>query len=118
MKVPTMANTFKLLGRHGRKGFYEGAVAEALIKVTSDLGGHLTLDDLKRHGDMGSEEVDAITLLFKGHNANSKEGGVQVWEHPPNGQGIVALMALGIIEELERSGKVKTWAQNEHNSAT
>jgi gamma-glutamyltranspeptidase/glutathione hydrolase len=42
---------------------------------------------------------------------------VEVWEHPPNGQGIVALMALGIMEELERTGKIPRFSQAQHNSA-
>jgi len=115
MKNPTIADTFKRLADEGKKGFYEGFVAEALVKVTSDLGGHLTLDDLKSHGDMGSEEVEAITLHFQGQGVNKEHGGVKVWEHPPNGQGIVALMALGILEELEKSGKIKTWSEKDHN---
>jgi len=125
MKNPTIANTFRLLAKNGRKGFYEGPVAEALIKVTSDLGGHLTLDDLKHHGDVGSEETDPISLKFMGqgldksqsdHSHNGGEGGVELWEHPPNGQGVVALMALGMLEELEKAGKIKKWNQNDHNS--
>ena len=118
MKNPTLANTFRLLAKHGKKGFYEGVVAEALIKVVSDLGGHLTLDDLKHHAEFGSEEVDAISLKFSGQGVGqSHEGGVEVWEHPPNGQGIVALMALGMLQELEKTGKIKTWREAEHNSA-
>ncbi|KAF2403856.1 gamma-glutamyltranspeptidase [Trichodelitschia bisporula] len=117
MKNPAMAATFRALGERGRKGFYEGAVAEAIVKVVADLGGHLTLDDLRKHGETGSEGVEAITLNFKGQGVNAEHGGVDVWEHPPNGQGIVALMALGLLEELERTGKVRKWKPEEHNSA-
>lgn len=42
--------------------------------------------------------------------------GVELWEHPPNGQGIVALMALGIIQELETQGKIPKFTPEEHNS--
>ncbi len=41
---------------------------------------------------------------------------VELWEHPPNGQGLVALMALGMFEELEKAGKIKTFLQKNHNS--
>jgi gamma-glutamyltranspeptidase/glutathione hydrolase len=117
MKNPTMANTFKLVAKHGKKGFYEGEVAEQLIKVVSDLGGHLTLEDLKHHAEAGSEPVDAISLKFTGQGVgDSTDGGVELWEHPPNGQGIVALMALGILQELEKSGKISKWNYNDHNS--
>ena len=126
---PTLANTFRLLAKHGKRGFYEGTVAEALVKVVQDLGGHLNLEDLKNHADLGSQEVEAISIKFNGQNVGKVQGqqsdgqqgqggentGVEVWEHPPNGQGIVALMALGILEELERTGKLRKFEEKEHN---
>ncbi|KAF2468592.1 gamma-glutamyltranspeptidase [Lindgomyces ingoldianus] len=118
MKNPTLANTYKLLAKHGKKGFYEGEVAEQLIKVVTDLGGHLTLDDLKQHAEFGTEPVDAISLKFSGQGVGDRtEGyGIELWEHPPNGQGIVALMALGIIQELEKQGKLPRWTLKDHNT--
>jgi gamma-glutamyltranspeptidase/glutathione hydrolase len=116
MKNPTLANTFKLLAKEGKKGFYEGRVAEALIKVTSDLGAHLTLEDLKNHSETGSEEVEAISLHYKGQGVNKDSDGVNLWEHPPNGQGIVALMALGMLEQIEKDGKIGQWSKKDHNS--
>jgi gamma-glutamyltranspeptidase/glutathione hydrolase len=116
MKNPTLANTFKLLAKDGKKGFYEGPIAEAIIKVTSDLGARLTLEDLKNHGEVGTEEVDAITLHYTGQGVNKDFDGVKLWEHPPNGQGIVALMALGILEQIENAGKIGKWGEKDHNS--
>ncbi|OSS54308.1 hypothetical protein B5807_00113 [Epicoccum nigrum] len=117
MKNPTIANTFKLLAKHGKKGFYEGEVAEQLVKVVSDLGGYLTLDDLKHHAEAGSEPVEPISLKYTGQGVGkSTNGGIELWEHPPNGQGIVALMALGIIQELEKQGKISNWGLKEHNT--
>ena len=127
---PTLANTFRLLAKKGKAGFYEGSVAEALVEVVQDLGGHLTLEDLKYHTETGSEPTKPISVVFKGQNIgdvqskdiNGQSGqdtqfsGVEVWEHPPNGQGIVALMALGILEELERTGKIRKFEQGDHNS--
>jgi gamma-glutamyltranspeptidase/glutathione hydrolase len=66
MKNPTIANTFKLLAKHGKKGFYEGEVAKQIVKVVSDLGGFLTLDDLKHHAETGSEPVEPISLKYTG----------------------------------------------------
>jgi gamma-glutamyltranspeptidase/glutathione hydrolase len=119
MRNPTIANTFRLLAKNGKKGFYEGEVAEQLIKVVQDLGGHLTLDDLKHHAELSSEPVDAISLKYTGQGIGEKtEGhGVELWEHPPNGQGIVALMALGILQELEKQGQIPEWSHSDHNSA-
>lgn len=117
MKNPTMANTFKLLAKDGKKGFYEGEVAKQIIKVVSDLGGYLTMDDLKHHAETGFEPVDPISLKYTGQGVGeSTNGGIELWEHPPNGQGIVALMALGIIQELEKQGKISRWGHKDHNS--
>ncbi|KAL9598879.1 MAG: hypothetical protein Q9219_004219 [cf. Caloplaca sp. 3 TL-2023] len=130
MQNPTLAKTFRLLAKHGKDGFYSGQVAEAVVKVLQDLGSHYVMDDLTDHAQTGSEEVDAIKLRFNGQHIgkvfnhpvdgqpgrSADEEGVDVWEHPPNGQGIVALMALGILEELERTGKIPTFKESDHNS--
>lgn len=153
MRNPTLARTFRTLAAEGKEGFYTGRVAEALVKVVRDLGGHLELDDLKHHLEVGSEPVEPISLRFTGQglggggggsagkkgtkrqsngqvkNGNSERtaedgeaggaaaSGVELWEHPPNGQGIVALMALGIMQELEAQGKIPTFTAAQHNSA-
>ncbi|TKA76674.1 hypothetical protein B0A55_02605 [Friedmanniomyces simplex] len=125
-KNPTLANTFKLVGKHGKAGFYTGSVAEALVKVVQDLGGHLTLDDLKKHMELGTEETEPISLKFRAqdvakthgqHMHDSSSEGVEVWEHPPNGQGIVALMALGMLDDLEKNGQIPAWKREDHNTA-
>ncbi|KAI9038595.1 gamma-glutamyltransferase family protein [Aspergillus affinis] len=125
-KNPTLARTFRTLATEGKKGFYEGRIAEELVKVVQDLGGYLTLDDLKNHAETGSQETEAISLKFTGQGIVEKQSegthdevnqGVEIWEHPPNGQGIVALMALGLLEELERTGKIPKFTEAQHNSA-
>jgi gamma-glutamyltranspeptidase/glutathione hydrolase len=117
MKNPTLSNTFKLLAENGKKGFYEGPVAESIIKVTTDLGGHLTAADLKHHGAIGSEATKPLCLRFTAFGANRSRGGLDVWEHPPNGQGIVALMALGILQSLWASSRIPAqWSTHDHNS--
>jgi len=127
MRNPTLANTFRLLGKHKKPGFYQGPVAEALVKVVQDLGGHLTLADLENHMKLGSEETQPISLKFRAqdiakthgvHMHDNSSEGVEVWEHPPNGQGIVALMALGIIQELETAGQIPQFTRADHNTAT
>ncbi|KAI0912355.1 gamma-glutamyltranspeptidase [Ustulina deusta] len=132
MKNPALASTFRALGREGKAGFYAGRVAEELVRVVRDLGGHLELEDLAHHLEVGSESVDAISLQFRGQNVAqavrdriadpARQGtnpdlGLEVWEHPPNGQGIVALMALGILEELERAGRIPTFGPADFNTA-
>lgn len=119
IKLPALANTFRTLAKEGKKGFYTGRIAEELVKVVQDLGGHLELDDLQNHLETGTEPVEAISLKFRGQNAGrgTEADGVELWEHPPNGQGIVALMALGIIQELESQGKIPTFKPEDHNTA-
>lgn len=126
MKNPTLAKTFRALAAEGKKGFYQGRIAESIVKVVQDLGGYMSLEDLAYHAETGTQEVDAISLKFTGQDIISKatpgtdgeaNQGVEIWEHPPNGQGIVALMALGIMEELEKSGKIPKFTEAQHNSA-
>jgi len=119
MKNPTLAKTFRTLGAEGKKGFYSGRIAEEIIKVTKSLGGLLELDDLQHHLDLGSEPVEPISLKFsaQGADKHSTPDGVEVWEHPPNGQGIVALMALGIIQELSKAGTIPAFKPEDHNTA-
>jgi gamma-glutamyltranspeptidase / glutathione hydrolase len=117
MKTPTLANTFRILAKEGKAGFYSGPVAQDIVKVTSDQGGHFTLEDFQHHCDVGTEETKPISLRFTAFDVNSSRGGLDVWEHPPNGQGIVALIALGVIQELVKAGKLSKWDLKDHNSA-
>jgi gamma-glutamyltranspeptidase / glutathione hydrolase len=130
MKNPALAQTFRTLAKEGKKGFYTGRIAEEIVKVVQDLGGHLTLDDLSHHLELGSEPVEPISLKFTGQNVakslqsavqdgntDAKDLGLELWEHPPNGQGIIALMALGILQELEEQGKIPTFKAEDFNTA-
>lgn len=106
-----MAKTFRLLAENGKSGFYEGPVAEAVVGISQRLGGYLTLDDLKNHT---SAEADPISMRL---NLPPGEDSIDLWEHPPNGQGIVAQMALGILAELERDGKIPHFTAADHNTS-
>lgn len=88
MKNPFLANTFKALIEYGKAGFYEGRIAKAIVDLLSSLGGVMSLDDLKNHH---STFDDPIHVNYKG---------LEVFEIPPNGQGITALLALNILEEF------------------
>ncbi|RTE84597.1 hypothetical protein BHE90_000903 [Fusarium euwallaceae] len=117
-KNPTLAKTFRTLATEGKEGFYTGRIAEEIVKVVQDLGGHLELDDLKHHLETGTQDTKPISVKFRGQGLASKDpnGGVELWEHPPNGQGIVALMALGIIEQLEKQGKIPVFKPEDFNT--
>ncbi|EXJ95781.1 gamma-glutamyltransferase [Capronia coronata CBS 617.96] len=128
LRNPALAKTFRTLAAEGKKGFYTGRIAQAIVDVLKLTGGHMELSDLEDHMNRGPHETEPISLKFCGQNISnaapqrvangaSDQHFVELWEHPPNGQGIVALMALGILEELERTRKIPTFALEDHNSA-
>ncbi|SGY79704.1 BQ5605_C008g05205 [Microbotryum silenes-dioicae] len=105
-KNPTLAQTFRELINAGKDGFYKGRIAQAIVDIIKDGGGEMTLEDLSSHT---STQVDPISMSYGGHK------GVRLWEIPPNGQGIVALIALGIVDILQDTGKVDM-SKADHNS--
>ncbi|MBD3207356.1 gamma-glutamyltransferase [Candidatus Bathyarchaeota archaeon] len=92
MKNINLSKTFRELAEHGKSGFYEGKIAEEIVRVLSEMGGKMTLEDLKKHNSIFP---DPIKTNYKG---------LDVYEIPPNGQGITALLALNIVEEYDFTG--------------
>ena len=70
----------------GAKGFYEGEIAQTIANFVQDQGGFLSYDDLKNHK---SEWIEPVSTNYRGYD---------VWELPPNGQGIAALQILNLLE--------------------
>lgn len=93
IKLPDHAKTLKLIGETNAKAFYEGEIAEQIVKQSNRDNGYFTLEDLKNYEPMW---VDPISVNYRGYD---------VWEIPPNGQGIVALMALNILKNFEFTHK-------------
>ncbi len=85
-KNPYLANTLKLIAKKGRKGFYEGKVAQKISEFVIEQGGFLSYDDLKNHK---SEWIEPVSTNYRGYD---------IWELPPNGQGIAALQILNLLE--------------------
>ncbi|TFK05301.1 double-stranded RNA-binding protein Staufen-like protein 2 [Platysternon megacephalum] len=83
-----MLQLFQELTKSGKKRFYEGCVAEVIIETVQKNGGIMDLEDLKSHV---TDEVKPIFTNYKD---------VNVWEIPPNGQGITALIALNILDNF------------------
>ncbi|KAJ3307769.1 hypothetical protein HDU76_004385 [Blyttiomyces sp. JEL0837] len=103
MKMPTLAQTFRTLATEGKKGFYTGRIASEIVSVIKSLGGQMTLEDLSSHT---STLTTPISIDYQG---------ITIHECPPNGQGITALMALGVLEKLQEQGVVKKLEELEHN---
>ena len=85
---PELAATLKAVAKHGSRGFYEGPVAADIVATLRARGGLHTEADFAA-GRTVAQFVDPITLNWNGRD---------VWQCPPNGQGIVVLMILGMLE--------------------
>jgi len=83
---PLLANTLEKIVKGGRNEFYRGSIAREIADFMKKQGGFLTFDDMSRHH---SEWVEPVSTLYRGY---------EVWELPPNGQGIAALQMLNILE--------------------
>ena len=85
-KNPLLANTLEKIAKGGRNEFYRGSIARQIDAFIKKQGGLLSYDDLSRHH---SEWVEPVSINYRGY---------EVWELPPNGQGIAALQMLNILE--------------------
>lgn len=84
-----LAKTFKLVAEQDAQGFYQGSVAESIVAVIKEAGGCLSAEDLASHV---STWESPISVDYRG---------LRVYECPPNGQGITALIALNILEGFD-----------------
>lgn len=86
---PYLARTLELIAREGRDAFYKGEIAEKIVKYMRENGGFLSMRDFADHT---SDWVDPVSVNYRGYD---------VWELPPNGQGIAALQMLAILENFD-----------------
>ena len=91
-KNPLLANTLEKIVKGGRNEFYRGTIARDIAAFMQKQGGFLSYEDLSRHH---SEWVEPVSTNYRGYD---------VWELPPNGQGIAALQILNILEGLDIAG--------------
>lgn len=90
-KNPFLGATLQTLAKEGRHAFYEGDIAETIASFVQSQGGFLTEEDLAAHT---SEWIEPVSVNYRGYD---------VWELPPNGQGIAALQLLQILEDFDFS---------------
>lgn len=83
------ARSLRLIGETEARAFYEGELAERIAAFLGEHGGFLTAADLASYRP---EWVEPIRTAYRGYD---------VWEIPPNGQGLVALLALGVLEGFD-----------------
>lgn len=85
-KNPYLANTLTLIAEKGRDEFYKGKIARTIDQYMKENEGFLSYKDMANHT---SEWVEPVSTNYRGYD---------VWELPPNGQGIAALQILNILE--------------------
>jgi gamma-glutamyltranspeptidase/glutathione hydrolase len=84
---PNLANTLEKISDKGREVFYRGEIAAVIGEYMQSNGGYLTAEDMAAHR---SDWVEPVSLNYRGFD---------VWELPPNGQGIAALQILAIMQQ-------------------
>ncbi len=85
---PDLAWSLRQIAEHGRDAFYKGEITKKILATIEKHGGTMTAEDL---ADFSSEWVEPISTTYRGWT---------VYELPPNGQGLAALMMLNILEEF------------------
>ncbi len=85
-RQPELARSLRLIAKQGRKAFYEGPIAAEIVRFSRQEGGLLEMEDF---AGVRSDWVDPISTEYRG---------LRLFEIPPNGQGITALMTLNILE--------------------
>ncbi|MHC4463364.1 MAG: gamma-glutamyltransferase family protein, partial [Planctomycetota bacterium] len=88
-KNPDMASFFETIAKSGAPAFYQGQVAQRIVKFSKAQGGRFSMRDFRNHT---STWVEPATSNYRGYD---------VWELPPNGQGIAALQILNILENFD-----------------
>ena len=88
-KNPNLANTLDKIVKGGKNEFYRGSIAKTIDAFMRAQGGFLTYEDMARHN---SEWVELASSSYRGYD---------IWEIPPNGQGIAALQILNILEGFD-----------------
>lgn len=86
---PDLARTYRLIADGGAEAFYRGEIAERLVAFSDEVGGYFSAEDLSSHR---SEWVEPVSTNYRGYD---------VWELPPNGQGIAALQMLNTLEAYD-----------------
>ncbi|NPV67555.1 MAG: gamma-glutamyltransferase family protein [Anaerolineae bacterium] len=92
VRLPALARTLRAIAEGGPAAFYEGPIAEAIAARVQAAGGRLAVEDLRAH--RSTWETPISTEAF----------GVRVYECPPNGQGLAALLALNIVRGIDLRG--------------
>jgi gamma-glutamyltranspeptidase/glutathione hydrolase len=99
---PALARCYRTIGEHGKAAFYEGEIAERIVAKSEELGGYMSMRDLAAHRD---DWVEPVSTSYRSYD---------VWELPPNGQGIAALQMLNLLEHFDLAALGPNTAEHLH----
>ncbi|MBK3517921.1 gamma-glutamyltransferase [Carboxylicivirga marina] len=88
-KNPYLAETYRQLAKQGKEYFYKGEIAQTITQFIKEQGGFIEMTDMVEHY---SQWVQPVSVNYRGYD---------IWELPPNGQGITALQMLNILKGFE-----------------
>ncbi len=88
-KNPYLANSYRQIAEQGRNAFYRGEIAKQIVAYSEQNGGYFSMKDFEEHT---SDWVEPVSTNYRGYD---------VWELPPNGQGIAALQILNLLEPYD-----------------
>jgi gamma-glutamyltranspeptidase/glutathione hydrolase len=86
---PALARTLRIIAEGGKEAFYQGEIGARIARAVQAAGGVMTEEDLASHTSTWEEPISTVYQ------------GVRVYECPPNGQGLVALIALNILSSFD-----------------
>lgn len=99
---PQLARSYRMIANAGPAAFYEGEIAQRIAAKSAELGGTMSLRDLAGHTAVW---VDPVATRYRGFD---------VWELPPNGQGLTVLQMLNLLEHFEIGALAPNSAQHIH----
>lgn len=99
---PGLARTLRTVAEGGREAYYQGSIARAIAAVIKEAGGCLTEEDLAAHTSTWEQPV---SVAYRG---------LRIWECPPNGQGLAALLALNLLSNFDLSAQPPLSAERLH----
>jgi len=97
-----LARFFEILSREGAEAFYQGQIAERIVKFSRANGGRFSMRDFRDHT---ADWVEPVSTDYRGYD---------VWELPPNGQGIAALQMLNMLEHSDIASMKPNSAEHLH----
>jgi gamma-glutamyltranspeptidase/glutathione hydrolase len=101
-KNPDLAHFFEIIARDGPEAFYQGEIAERIVKFSQKHGGRFSMRDFREHA---ADWVEPVSTSYRGYD---------VWELPPNGQGIAALQMLNLLEQFDIGSMEANSAEHLH----